>query len=212
MRLRMKIAKAWDWNWLTCSIASVLCIGISTCPVVGQTTASTLASQPANPFRQPPVPQVAGQFREGLVPPNMNQANPVMPKQLVKVLFDPSTNRITLVGSKEDIAIVKRTILEFRQKYREQPDIEIVRVSVKFQLAEDVAEILSQSMRLGPDNNSQLKISPLHFPEGILLTGPPPLVQRARKIIETVDSHDYFPTRDSSHPLRSNKATIRKFQ
>jgi hypothetical protein len=115
-----------------------------------------------------------------------------MPKDVVKILINPKTGQLTLIGAPEDIAIIKSAIRELKQKYLEKPDFDIVRVSLKFQLADGVAEILAQSMRLEADQNSRLKISPLHFPEAILLTGPPSMVERAKKIIEKVDRYDYL--------------------
>lgn len=127
---------------------------------------------------------------------------PATPKQVVKVLLDPSTNRLTLVGSPEDILIVKRAILDLQSKLRAKPEFRIERITLTFQLADTVSKILGNALKQEANVSANLKISPLHFPESILLIGPPRSVKRAKEIIKTIDSHDYF----SSDPIES-KAT-----
>ena len=125
-----------------------------------------------------------------------------VPKEVVKVLFDPVTEQLTLIGSPEDIAIVKRAILDVEQKLQEQRDNEMLRIKLKFQLAETVSSVLNQSMGIESKPDSRLKITPLHFPEAILLTGPPSAVKRAQEIISKIDSHDYYSGTDEHNQRR----------
>ena len=114
-------------------------------------------------------------------------------RQVVKVLHDRATNRVMLVGSKEDVAIVKQAIESFNRKMDASPNPMITeKVKLKFQLAETVTAILTKSMELKSSRLTNLRADPIHFPESVLLVGPKDSVDRAKLLIESIDSHPGF--------------------
>ncbi len=169
---------------LACFLATLVLLpamGMFPVSMTAQTINDSFANRHLPPFsnfvqresQSPPTGQVVKHDSQSSVR--------AMPKNVVRILVDDDTGQLWLFGAPEDIEIVKKAILDLKRQDRAKPDFDIVRVSLKYQLADVVAEILLQSMRLETQQSSQLKISRLHFPEAILLTGPPSVVQRAKK-------------------------------
>ena len=130
----------------------------------------------------------SAQNQQNFQQPLVNLAVPQL-DQVVKVVFDRETNLIVLIGSKEDIEKVKQTILLIDSKLATDPDPITEKVRLRFQLADTVAEILSNSKAL---EGSGLQIQPIHFPEAVLLTGRSSIVERAKSMIKEIDSHPHF--------------------
>ena len=99
--------------------------------------------------------------------------------QRVTVLVDPISNTMTLIGSREDIELVRQTILSLRLRLSQKNSVVTEKVVLKCQLADAVSNILLTSLNIRDQNASRLKVSPVHFPEAILLSGPANDVQRA---------------------------------
>ena len=161
-------------NWLV--VAFTLCVG------------SVLAVQP-----NVSEGQLDSAFPRIQIP--QQHSDTIQQKQLrnkVKLIFDHNANTLTLIGAKEDVEIVKRTIATFNQALKAKSQRTTAKVRVHFQLAETVVDILKNSLESHGINNSGLKISALHFPEAVFLVGPPAAVKHAKSIIEKVDSHDLF--------------------
>ena len=126
--------------------------------------------------------------QQNLQPPLVNLTVPRL-DQVVKVVFDRETNLIVLIGTKADIEKVKQTILLIDSKLGRDHDPITEKIRLRFQLAETVAEILSNSTAL---KGTGLEIQPVHFPEAVLLTGRSTIVERAKSIIREIDSHPHF--------------------
>ena len=116
-------------------------------------------------------------------------------KNSVKVFFDSVTRQYVLVGEKVDVAIVKRSIVMLNERFSALSHTVTEKILLEFQLAETVAEILSNSMALESGGATRLRIHPLHFPESILLVGPRNEVERAKRIVKSMDSHPGFPSK-----------------
>ena len=115
-------------------------------------------------------------------------------RQVVKVVFNSRTNTITLIGTKEDIAIVKCVVMAINEELNLKTDRVVTeKVILKFQMAESVSTMLSSALSPGESSNPVLQVSPVHFPEAILLFGPASAVKRAKELIATIDSHVGFP-------------------
>ncbi len=113
-------------------------------------------------------------------------------KHVVKIVFDSNSNMITLIGAQQDIETVRDLIRLIDLQTNANLDRCTEKVRLNFQQAEAVVEILSAAKQMEGSGFSRLQFSALHFPESILLIGPTASVERAKKLIETVDSHPGF--------------------
>ncbi len=108
-------------------------------------------------------------------------------------------NRILMIGSEEDLKTVVAAIELVRQKMSVHSNPTISeKVVLKFQLAETVKTIMT-NMANRHSTSAPVQITALHFPEAILMVGPASAVQRAKDLLNAIDSHDGFP--------RTNKST-----
>lgn len=136
--------------------------------------------------------------------PKHEQTNPVQTgpghvglKQVVKIIIEPGTNRIFLVGSTEDIAIVKRTLKSIKERMNQIADPTVTeKVVLKSQLAETVATIMSNSFDAHATGGTRVKISAVHHPEAIVLVGPSSAVERAKQLLATIDRYEGLSTSD----------------
>ncbi len=115
-------------------------------------------------------------------------------RQKVKIVADPDSGMLTLVGLKEDIEIVRQVILQLDRQLQTNSDLTTAKVRLEFQLSETVAAILQNSSPQTATGSPSLKITALHFPEAILLSGRAAAVAEAKRIIKQVDSHPDFET------------------
>ena len=111
-------------------------------------------------------------------------------KDVVKIIIEPGTNRVLLVGSKEDVAVVIRTLNSISERMKMNADPTVTeKVVLKTQLAETVASIMSSSLGVHNRGGPEVRINPVHFPEAILLSGPASAVKRAKELLETIDRY-----------------------
>ena len=112
-------------------------------------------------------------------------------KQVVRIVIEPGTNRILLVGSKEDVAIVLRTLNSIKAGMNSIADPTVTeKVVLKSQLADTVASIMSSSLSVHDPGGPKVKINAVHFPEAILLSGPASAVKRAKQLLATIDRYE----------------------
>ena len=124
-------------------------------------------------------------------------------KQVVKIVIEPGTNRIMLVGSKEDVAIVLRTLNSIRARMSSIADPTVTeKVVLKSQLAETVASIMSSSLGVHDPGGPEVKINAVHFPEAILLSGPASAVKRAKQLLATIDRYEGLSDSDAPDQKR----------
>ena len=109
-------------------------------------------------------------------------------QQIVKIIVNRETNQITLIGNPADIAIVKQTIDAINRVNRQPPATIVGKKVVLYrQLSESVATAIRNAQPILTSRQGKLTITALHTPEAIFLSGPPALVERAEKFIETLD-------------------------
>ena len=108
--------------------------------------------------------------------------------QIVRIIVNRETNQITLIGTPEDVETVKRAI-ESLNRNRRQRAAPVVseKVVLYRELAENVASVMKNTQPAFTRRQGKLTITPLHTPEAIFLTGPPVLVEWAKKFIATLD-------------------------
>ncbi|MFT5301772.1 MAG: hypothetical protein ACI814_002579 [Mariniblastus sp.] len=106
----------------------------------------------------------------------------------VSILFDFKKNQITLVGSKHDLAIVRRTILLHNESLKRNPSVITARVKLENQLADQVVTIMENLSQSSSNQPRLLSIAAIHFPESVLLTGSKINVSRAQAMIKKIDS------------------------
>ena len=112
-------------------------------------------------------------------------------KQVVKIVIEPGTNRIMLIGSKEDVAVVVRTLNSIKKRMKTVADPTVTeKVVLESQLAETVASIMTSSLAVHDPGGPQVKINAVHFPEAILISGPASAVKRAKKLLATIDRYE----------------------
>lgn len=104
----------------------------------------------------------------------------------VKVVLSDS-GRITLLGAKRDIIVVKRAIEELNAQYELLRSRAITeRVRLRYQQSDVIKTILEQAIG-SSDEHRKLSVMPLHFPESVLLTGKPDSVAWAKRLIGEAD-------------------------
>ena len=124
------------------------------------------------------------------------------PSGRVKIIVKP--NQLVITGAQQDIEIVKRAVAMIQAKMAASNKLDpqtSERVTLKFQMADVVATMLSSSLEsqlTGPP----VKVEALHFPESILLIGPKSSVNQAKKLLAMIDSHSSFKKRS---PIPSAK-------
>ena len=124
------------------------------------------------------------------------------PSGRVKIIVKP--NQLVITGAQQDIEIVKRAVAMIQAKMAASNKLDpqtSERVTLKFQMADVVATMLSSSLEsqlTGPP----VKVEALHFPESILLIGPKSSVNQAKKLLAIIDSHSSFKKRS---PIPSAK-------
>lgn len=120
-------------------------------------------------------------------------------KQVVKIVIEPGTNRILLVGSKEDVAIVIQTLNSINEELKAKADPTVIeKVVLQSQLADTVASIMSSALDIHDPGGREVKINAVHFPEAILLSGPASAVKRAKQLLATIDRYEGLSGADAS--------------
>lgn len=112
-------------------------------------------------------------------------------KQVVKIVIEPGTNRIMLVGSREDVAVVIETLKAINEGLKSKVDPTVTeKIVLQSQLADTVASIMSSSLDVHDPGEREVKINAVHFPEAILLSGPASAVKRAKQLLATIDRYE----------------------
>ena len=103
-----------------------------------------------------------------------------------------------LVGSKEDVAVVVRTLQSIKERMNSIADPTVTeKVVLKSQMAETVASIMEASIGVHNPGGPEVKINPVHFPEAILISGPASAVNRAKKLLATIDRYEGLSNSDA---------------
>ncbi len=122
-------------------------------------------------------------------------------KQIVKIIVEPGTNRILLVGTKQDVAVVLRTLESLKEKLNSNSDPTVTeKIVLESQLADTVASLMSRSLGVHNPRGPEVRIDPVHFPEAILLSGPASAVKRARQLLATIDRYEGLSESDGCEP------------
>lgn len=122
--------------------------------------------------------------------PEQTSSNQAGPRQVVKIVVEPGTNRILLIGSEADIAIVLRTLTSIQERLNSMADPTVTeKVVLKSQLADTVVSIMSNSIDVHARGRPAIKINAVHFPEAVLLSGPASAVERAKQLLATIDRY-----------------------
>jgi type II secretory pathway component GspD/PulD (secretin) len=110
----------------------------------------------------------------------------------VKLMLDPKSGLVTVIGSPRDIQTVRR-LIEFLDRQQLNMARRVTKpVRLHFQQAQVVASILDRAKMI-PDNGMiGLSVEPLNFPERVLLSGPSASVSRAKWYVEEIDRHPRF--------------------
>ena len=169
-----------------------------------------VCSDPSESFAQTPVSQNRS-LVAGLTDSQQASQTSVAAQSQIRALHSKvrivvEQNRILVIGSKEDVKTVAVAIEIIREKMLANSDSTVSeRVVLKFQLAETVTTIMSNMMGMH-SRGAPVKISPLHFPEAVLIVGPASSVRNAKKLLAAIDSHDGFPI--PSEPTVSKPARV----
>ena len=118
----------------------------------------------------------------------------------VRIVVDPETGQVTLIGNPEDTAIVRKTFEEL-SKTTSKPSVEriLLRNLLGEQLVESVQEIYD-TYYAGTQGPAIIK--PLRSPNGLIVTGSPQAIESVRGIVATVDV-DAPPTEIEDGPFVS---------
>lgn len=103
----------------------------------------------------------------------------------VRIVVDPATGQVTLIGDPEDTAIVRQKFEEISQT-SSKPGVELIPLKnlSAAVIAESVQEIYDQYYM---ETQGTAIIRPLRSPNGLYVTGSPQAIQSVRSIVEKID-------------------------
>jgi general secretion pathway protein D len=121
------------------------------------------------------------------LPQNMNQDVQDNVKDEVKIIQDPDTGIITLIGSEADLAIVRKVIEEISAKSKSRQAL-VERISLEYlqsgQIAEQVQEIYDASYA---PSTGAAKIQALDSPNALVVVGQPAGIKAIQQLIASMD-------------------------
>ena len=107
-------------------------------------------------------------------------------KEKVKIVEDPDTGMITLIGNKDDLAIVRKIISEIAmQSEAAQPKVE--RIPLTNIQADDVAEKIQELFDSGYSSKGPAQVSPLASPNSLIVIGQPEAIDAIKNIVGQMD-------------------------
>ncbi len=123
-------------------------------------------------------------FQEEILPGGQGAAQGI--KNKVKIVEDPDTGMITLIGDKDDLAIVRKIISEIAmQSEAAQPKVE--RIPLVNIQAEDMSEKIQELYDAGYASKGPARITPLDSPNSLIVIGQPEAIDAIKKIVAQMD-------------------------
>ena len=103
----------------------------------------------------------------------------------VRIVVDPDTGQVTLIGDPEDTAIVRKTFEDLKRLSAE-PGVERILLNniLGEQIAESVQEIYDANYR---DTQGAAIIKPLRSPNGLYVFGTPQAIKSVQAIVDKID-------------------------
>ena len=130
----------------------------------------------------PPGTQVP--FQDEILPGGQGAAQGI--KNKVKIVEDPDTGMITLIGDKDDLAIVRKIISEIAmQSEAAQPKVE--RIPLTNIQAEEMAETIQELYDTGYSSKGPAQVRPLASPNSLIVIGQPEAIEAIKKIVGQMD-------------------------
>lgn len=124
------------------------------------------------------------------------------PRDRVKIIV--RDNQLVLIGSLDDVKIVKAAYELIRDKMKVASDpVVSEKVVLKFQMADVVVAMMNSSMD-STVTGSSVKAEALHFPESVLLIGPSSSIRQAKKLLKTIDSYSLGKQKKKTGPAKSS--------
>ena len=108
-------------------------------------------------------------------------------KNKVKIVEDPDTGMITLIGDKDDLAIVRKIISEIAlQSEAAQPRVE--RIPLTNIQADDITEKIQELFDSGyASSKGPAQVSPLASPNSLIVIGQPEAIDAIKNIVGQMD-------------------------
>ena len=109
-------------------------------------------------------------------------------KNTVKIIQDPRTGVLQLIGDPEDVAIIQEIILGIdKESQAVQPEVERIELD---NLQSEAAAELVQSLYDGssyPSTKGQVQVSPLASPNSLIVVGQKDAIDAVKKIVQSMD-------------------------
>ena len=109
-------------------------------------------------------------------------------KNTVRIIQDPETGILQLVGDPEDMAIIRKIILDIDKKAQAvQPQVERIELDnlQSEAIAEQVQSLYDTSSY--PSSNGPVQITPLASPNSLVVVGQKGAIEAVKKIVESMD-------------------------
>ena len=149
-----------------------------------------LASAQVSPIQDPNSQIVPGQQDLGTPIGEISQQNSQLPglKGPVRIFYDSRTNRFTLIGDKDDCAIVEKAIQELRESSEDQTGLP-AQIPLRFSNSEDIIESIRQVYDANFANRTgAATIEALRSPNALLVFGSPDAIKAVRDIVAEIES------------------------
>ena len=121
------------------------------------------------------------------LPQNMNQDVDDNVKDEVKIIQDPVTGIITLVGSAADVEIVRKVIAEISSKAKARQAL-VERIPLEYLLSSEIAEQIQEiyDASYAPSTGAA-KIQALSSPNAIVVVGQPAGIEAVQQLVGSMD-------------------------
>ena len=121
------------------------------------------------------------------LPQNMNQDVDETVKDEVKIIQDPVTGIITIVGSKADVEVVTKMIAEISAKSKSRQAL-VERIPLEYLLSAEVAEQIQEiyDASYAPSTGAA-KIQALSSPNAIVVVGQPAGIKAVQDLVGSMD-------------------------
>ena len=121
------------------------------------------------------------------LPQNMNQDVDDNVKDEVKIIQDPVTGIITLVGSAADVEIVRKVIAEISSKAKARQAL-VERIPLEYLLSSEIAEQIQEIYDASyASSTGAAKIQALSSPNAIVVVGQPAGIKAVQQLIGSMD-------------------------
>lgn len=109
-------------------------------------------------------------------------------KNPVKIIRDPESGIVRLIGDPEDIAIIERAVLDINKQTKAvQPEVE--RIMLKNLQSEQIAELVQSLYDEGgyEVSSGPVRVSPLASPNALIVVGQKDAIAAVQKIVNSMD-------------------------